>query len=149
MSATDESKRRELLAEFLYWLFDSFLIPLIRAHFYVTETSAAKNRLFYFRHDVWKKLSEPALNQLKLNMFEPLPRTTEKEVLKYECLGIAGVRLLPKERGVRPIMNLRRKMTGVFGRFPGSVNQKLAPVRQVLNYQMVSYAFIQSLPSEG
>jgi telomerase reverse transcriptase len=93
------------LAEFIYWLFDSFIIPLLRAHFYITESGVDRNRIFYFRHDVWKRLSEPALESLKLNMFQALPR----EEAERRTLGFSTVRLLPKESGVRPIMNLGKR----------------------------------------
>jgi telomerase reverse transcriptase len=106
LSKTDEAKRRELLAEFLYWLFDSFIIPLLRAHFYITESGVDRNRVFYFRHDVWKRLSEPALESLKLNLFQELPR---EEGAGRQTLGFSTVRLLPKESGVRPIMNLGKR----------------------------------------
>jgi telomerase reverse transcriptase len=70
MSRSDFETRKDVLCELLYYVFDSYLIPLIRSHFYVTESNAHRNQLFYFRHDVWKSLSEPALNALKLEMFE-------------------------------------------------------------------------------
>src|SRR5205085_7839598 len=41
---------------------------LFRSH--VTESGIHRNQLFYFRHDVWKAMSEPALTSLKLDMFE-------------------------------------------------------------------------------
>lgn len=111
MSKTDENKRRELFAELFYWMFDSLIIPLVRAHFYVTETAPAKNRLFYFRHDAWKKLSEPEFDQLKLNMLTPFNKNKAQENGTWnQALGVAAVRLLPKEYGVRPIINLQRKV---------------------------------------
>jgi hypothetical protein len=109
MPKSDEVKRRELLAEFLYWLFDSFVIPLLRAHFYITESGIDRNRIFYFRHDVWKRLSEPALDKLKLNMFQELKQPAAERMLAQRKLGFSTVRLLPKESGVRPIMNLKKR----------------------------------------
>lgn len=109
LSFSDTLKRRQLLAEFLYWLFDSFLVPLLRTHFYITESGVHRNRLFYFRHDVWKKLSEPALDRLKTDMFVELGADKAKQILDNRKLGFAQVRLLPKEHGIRPIMNLRKR----------------------------------------
>ena len=108
MSKTDEAKRRKLLAEFIYWLFDSFIIQLLRAQFYITESSAESNRVFYFRHDVWKKISEPQLEKLKLDMFQMVPNTRKKQVINA-ALDITQFRLTPKEHGVRIIMNLGKK----------------------------------------
>jgi telomerase reverse transcriptase len=113
MSKSDEMKRRQLLGEFIYWFFDTFLIPLLRAHFYITESNVDRNRIFYFRHDVWKKLSEPTLNELKTSMFQEIQGEKAKEVLSDRNLGYTQLRLLPKEHGVRPIMNLRRRETKI------------------------------------
>lgn len=107
---SDTQKRRQLLAEFLFWLFDSFLIPLLRFHFYITESNAQRNRLFYFRHDVWKKISEPALIRLKTDTFQELKVERAKKILGQRALGYAQVRLLPKVNGVRPVMNLKRRV---------------------------------------
>ncbi|KAL8748556.1 MAG: hypothetical protein Q9184_007219, partial [Pyrenodesmia sp. 2 TL-2023] len=73
ISSSDLNKRRELLLEFLYYLFDSILLPLIRSNFHVTESNHHKNRIFYFRHDVWRALTEPAMAKIKNSMFEEVP----------------------------------------------------------------------------
>ncbi|KJX95147.1 telomerase reverse transcriptase like protein [Zymoseptoria brevis] len=135
---SDYAKRKELMAELLYYLFDSFLVPLIRGHFHVTESSMPRNQLFYFRHDVWKEMSEPALNSLKLNMLEECNTTTVKTMLAKRSLGVSHVRLLPKEQGMRPIINLRRRVQKlqqgqiVLGR---SINSALTPTFSTLNYE--------------
>ncbi|CAD0112186.1 unnamed protein product [Aureobasidium uvarum] len=110
MSASDFTKRKEILAELLYYLFDSFLIPLISSNFYVTESSAFRNRLSYFRHDVWQKLSEPALAGLRTSMFEEVGQSKLKKTLSNMSIGTGRVRLLPKETGLRPIINLKRRV---------------------------------------
>lgn len=109
MSATDEAKRRQLLAEFMYWLLDSFVIPLLRAHFYITESNVDRNRVFYFRHDVWEKLSKPALDTLRTNMFEEMEYGQAERTLAFRTLGFSQIRLLPKQSGIRTITNLKRK----------------------------------------
>ena len=138
MSGPDFQKRKDLLAELLYYLFDSFLIPLIRGHFHVTESGAHRNQLFYFRHDVWKALAEPALSSLKETMLEPCHFGQIKATLARRALGVSSIRLLPKEKGMRPIINLRRRMPRtqngqlVLGR---SINSILTPAFSVLNYE--------------
>jgi telomerase reverse transcriptase len=74
LSLTDFKKRTELMEEFIYWLFDSVVIHLIRTNFYVTETAVHKNRVFYFRHDIWREISSPSINTLKENMLEAIPK---------------------------------------------------------------------------
>lgn len=58
---------------------------------------------------MWRKLAEPVLNRFKTDMFVELKTERAKKVLDQRKLGFAQVRLLPKELGVRPIMNLRRR----------------------------------------
>lgn len=143
MSRTDFNKRRELLQEFVYYLFDSFLIPLIRSNFHVTESNVHKNRLFYFRHDVWRLLFEPSISRLKFSTFEDIKPERAAKILGKRALGFSQIRLLPKQVGVRPIMNLRRrvqtKQNGIM-MLKRSINSIMKPVFNVLNYEKVSAA---------
>ena len=147
MSASDFAKRKELLAELLYYLFDSFLIPLISNNFYVTESSTFRNRLLYFRHDVWQKLSEPALDSLRTSMFEEVEQSKARKTLSNMSIGTGRVRLLPKESGLRPIINLKRRVLSkrngrlVLGK---SVNKILTPAFHVLNLEKVCFVPVSS-----
>ncbi|CAK3842412.1 Telomerase reverse transcriptase [Lecanosticta acicola] len=138
LSMSDFAKRKELMTELLYYLFDSFLIPLLRAHFHITESNMQRNQLFYFRHDVWRRMSEPMLASLKLNMFEECNATDFNRMVAKRSLGISNIRLLPKERGMRPIINLRRRVQILQnGRLTlgKSINSLMTPAFSVLNYE--------------
>ena len=138
LSKSDFMKRVELLQEFIYYLVDSLLIPLIRSNFYVTESSSHRNRLFYFRHDIWRKLSEPSLATLRLNMFVQTIPSQVRRVLATRSLGYSHLRLLPKDIGSRPITNLRRRqIKQISGRrlLGPSINSQLTPLFSVLNYE--------------
>ena len=138
MSRTDFAKRTVLLGELLYYLFDSFLIPLIRSHFHVTESGTHRNQLFYFRHDVWNALSEPALKSLKDTMLERCDPSDLERRLARRALGVSQLRLLPKEVGMRPIINLRRRAQKLqYGRMilARSINSILTPAFSILNYE--------------
>ena len=76
MAKSDWTKRHQIFLEFIYWVFDSLLVPLVRSNFHVTESNVHRNRLFYFRHDVWRMLAEPSLSEIKLSMFEEMPTDT-------------------------------------------------------------------------
>ena len=140
MSKQDMEKRKEILSELVYYVFDSFLIPLIRSNFHVTESSQHRNRLFYFRHDVWRALTEPSLDNMRFSMLSELKFIHAKKVLGTCKLGFSQIRLLPKGVGVRPIMNLKRRITKlqngktVLGR---SINSELAPVRSMLDFEKI------------
>lgn len=138
-SQTDFRKRSEIFYEFLYYLFDSVLIPLIRSNFYVTESSVHRYRLYFFRHDVWRSITEPAMAELKTKMFEEVKVDEALKILESRRLGYSQVRLLPKQTSVRPIMNLRRralisKDKKVLGQ---SINTILGPVYNMLKLERV------------
>lgn len=135
ISQSDARKRTEIFYEFLYYLFDSFLIPLIRSNFYVTESNVDRYRLFFFRHDVWRYVAEPATAALKTSMFEEVRM---EDALHAGQLGYSQVRLLPKPNKMRPIMNLRRRALArdkmMLGR---SINTILGPVNSMLKLERV------------
>ncbi|KAF3481825.1 telomerase reverse transcriptase [Arthroderma uncinatum] len=141
LALSDIRKRTEIFLELIYYTFDSLVIPLIRSNFYLTESNAFKNRLFYFRHDVWKRLSEPVMADLKRSVFQDIKRDAAERILNGESLGYSHIRLLPKSKGARPIANLRRRpmlkrsRTGV-PMLGSSINSQLAPLFNVLCYEL-------------
>ena len=138
ISSTDLFKRWELLLEFCYYVFDSLLIPLVRSNFHVTESSNHSYRMFYFRHDIWKALTEPSIAEIKASMFEEMDPMQARQVLDSRALGFGQIRLLPKGTGVRPITNLRRRVTilknhkAILGR---SINSIMEPVFKIFDYE--------------
>ncbi|KAL2259032.1 hypothetical protein VTK26DRAFT_7436 [Humicola hyalothermophila] len=136
-SQSDIRKRIEIFYEFLYYLFDSFLIPLIRSNFYVTESSVDRYRLFFFRHDVWRYVAEPAMAALKTSMFEEVRLDEALRILQSRPLGFSQIRLLPKQTTMRPITNLRRRMLlkGDKKGLGPSINTILSPVSSMLKLE--------------
>lgn len=130
-------KRKEIYFELLYYIFDSLVIPLIRSNFHVTESANHRNRLFYFRHDVWRAMAEPALTDLRMSMFQEIPIAEASKMLDARTLGFSQIRLLPKAKGARPIINLRRRINRVKDRKSSlgrSINSVIQPVFSVLDY---------------
>lgn len=72
-------------------------------------------------------------------MFEEIKLDKAQQILDSRSLGFSQIRLLPKETGVRPIMNLRRRAVKKgFKNFLGmSINSVLAPVYNVLTLEKV------------
>lgn len=137
VSVSDSLKRRELLEDFLFWYFDSFVLPLLKTTFYVTESSAFRNQVLYFRHDDWTTLCAPLIARLTSATFQKLTDAEAAEIFRQRKLGFSFVRLLPKETGVRPIVNLRRKKTMTRGSFTTeqSINQILQAAFNILTYE--------------
>ncbi|PIL35516.1 hypothetical protein GSI_02244 [Ganoderma sinense ZZ0214-1] len=122
VSVTDSLKRRELAEEFLFWYFDGFLIPLLKTTFYVTESSAFRNRVLYFRHDDWYTLCTPLVQKLSTDTFRRIDQLEAQEILRQRKLGFSFVRLLPKETG-DPFKSSQ------------SINQILQAAFQILTYE--------------
>lgn len=137
------NKRREIFHEFLYYAFDSLLIPLIRSHFYVTETNTHRLQVFYFRHDMWRSVADSALTDLKSAMFEEIRLDEAKAIFGRRRLGFGLMRLLPKGRKMRPITNLKRRSLPLSRDPKGpkilgpSVNSILQPVHAMLKHEKV------------
>lgn len=54
--AAEHRLREAVLAKFLCWLMNTYVVELLRSFFYVTETTFQKNRLFFYRKSVWSQL---------------------------------------------------------------------------------------------
>jgi telomerase reverse transcriptase len=136
---SETRKREAIFREFIYYIVDSLLIPLIQSNFYVTESSVHRYKLFYFRHDVWRHVAEPAMAALRTKMFEEIKLEDALAILERRELGFSQVRLLPKHQGMRPIMNLRRRTFKANGKMilGSSINALLAPAQSVLSFERV------------
>ncbi|EPS41730.1 hypothetical protein H072_4367 [Dactylellina haptotyla CBS 200.50] len=140
LDAADMKQCSSLLAEFVYYLFDSLLIPLIRAHFYVTESASDKNRTCYFRHDIWRKLTASYTNKMISNMFTDISSRQARLVMARRAAKFSTVRFLPKKTGVRVLSNLKRRpmeldqRTGLRVLGP-SINQVLKPNHVALTFE--------------
>ncbi|KAG5950238.1 hypothetical protein E4U53_005346 [Claviceps sorghi] len=137
-SQSDMNKRHEIMHEFLYFVFDSLLMPLIKSNFYVTEASTHRNQIFYFRHDMWRRIAAPAISILKRDMFETVKLTQANSILDRRRLGFSAVRLLPKGNKLRPIMNLRRRQlrrAGSRKMLGPSINSVLSPIHTALRFE--------------
>ena len=138
MSKMDSDKRREILHEVIYYVFDSILVPLLRSNFYITESSTDKNHLFFFRHDIWKRLTEPQLSKLKLSMFQEIRTKSLTKHPDTSALNFSRMRLVPKGASFRPITNLRRRTLSMHkGKmvFARAINTQLKPVYSMLSFE--------------
>ncbi|KAG8948061.1 hypothetical protein FRC04_010103 [Tulasnella sp. 424] len=131
-SVSDDLKKRELLNEFIYWFFDSFVLPLLKNTFYITDSGAYRNQVLYFRQDDWTKLCAPLFDRLSEGTFTKLgySKQVADNVMRSRQLGYSYIRLLPKDTGVRPIVNLRRKPKAGL-----SINRVLQNAFQILSYE--------------
>ncbi|KAJ3132130.1 hypothetical protein HDU90_007563 [Geranomyces variabilis] len=105
---SESNKQHELVYQFLFWVFELFLIPLLKTNFYATESAPFRNKVFYFRHDLWHGLTSGVRANLSATIFRPID-PADSTLDSSRTLGYSYIRLLPKESGLRMITNLRRR----------------------------------------
>ena len=123
------------------FLYTGFLIPLIRACFYVTETEWGHNECFWYRKPVWSLFRSLSMAKFEKAQYEKIGEQEVDDKLKDGLMGPGGLRLKPKETGVRGLVTLS-KLRGVRGKvYRGweakqkSTNHVLGPTHQVLKYE--------------
>ncbi|POW03795.1 hypothetical protein PSTT_10836 [Puccinia striiformis] len=97
-----------------------------RNTFFVTESASFRNRTLYFRLDDWDQICRPLIRYLKTTMFTKVDEKSMKN--SKSQLGHSFLRLLPKDKGVRPIVNLKRKSASQTGLSNNSILQNLFTV---------------------
>ncbi|XP_070702336.1 telomerase reverse transcriptase [Pempheris klunzingeri] len=96
------SYRTQILGQFLAWLLDGYVVGLVRACFYVSESAGQKNAVRFYRQEVWAKLQDFAFRgHISKGQMEEL---TPAEVASLpKATVISRLRFIPKTDGMRPI----------------------------------------------
>ncbi|XP_040540215.1 telomerase reverse transcriptase isoform X2 [Gallus gallus] len=112
--AYEHCYREEILAKFLYWLMDSYVIELLKSFFYITETMFQKNMLFYYRKFIWGKLQNIGIRDHFAKVHLRALSSEEMEVIRQKkYFPIASrLRFIPKMNGLRPVVRLSRVVEG-------------------------------------
>lgn len=98
---------RNLMKSWIYWLFSHLIVPLIQAHFYVTETEFGKQDVYFFRKPIWEKLTKSAITSFKDKGYRNLDDLAVRNILANRSFGFSKLRLCPKDNGVRILANLK------------------------------------------
>lgn len=101
------SFKQTLMERWIFWFFEHIVLPLLQAHFYVTESEHGKQNIYYYRKSVWKNLNNTVTARLKDHNYRSLHYSSVTKILKNRSFGFSKVRLCPKETGARPIANLK------------------------------------------
>lgn len=130
---TSNLSRLHYLAKVLFWLIDSYVLPLLKSYFYITDRTTHRNRLFYYRKFVWNQIHKKGLKDyLNRGILMPMDEAQSKQMIASgQCLGIAFLRFLPKELSLRPIVNLSKKQM-MANRKESTINWQLQDLLQVL-----------------
>ncbi|KAM5264430.1 telomerase reverse transcriptase [Ctenodactylus gundi] len=155
--ASEHRLQEQILATFLFWLMDTYVVELLRSFFYVTETTFQKNRLFFYRKTVWRDLQSIGVRQQveRVQLRELSAAEVQQHREARPALPTSRLRFVPKPSGLRPIVNMdsmvateaphgERKVTGPLGvltcqtRDLGQVRlltQRIRTLFSVLNYE--------------
>jgi hypothetical protein len=137
-SPAEHAVRTRLAQTWVLWLFNGVVEPCLKAHFYVTDTALYRNRLFYFRKPVWRRLERLELARVagsgQYTALATLPAAQQAEV-RARTLGAAVLRFLPKAGSMRFLVNLSHRPAAAGG-FPGaSINMQLQNLFAVLKFE--------------
>lgn len=122
---TDLRFRQDRSQDMLNWLIRYLCLPILHQNFYATEHEMTKNRVVYYRREIWTGISDTtfkALLRSERRQFILLTRSALKNVM-LKRLGVlqragsvfcplpvvtfGSIRLLPKATGVRGIQRIR------------------------------------------
>ena len=90
-SQSESNKRQVLVTKFFVWLMNSYIAPLLRNAFTITESIPGGNRVFFYRKEVWADAQAAAVQDM--HSLTPL---LEEDAGTVESLGLAPMRLIPK-----------------------------------------------------
>ncbi|GAB1298361.1 Telomerase reverse transcriptase [Apodemus speciosus] len=146
--AAEHRLRERILAMFLFWLMDTYVVQLLGSFFYITETTFQKNRLFFYRKSVWSKLQSIGVRQ-HLERVQ-LRELSQEEVRHHQdtwlAMPICRLRFVPKPNGLRPIVNMSYSMgTRALGQKKQCLlkaqnfTQRLKTLFSVLNYERIKH----------
>lgn len=149
-------KRSKMVHHFIYFCFDSIVIPLLRSYFYCTESNGNRTSAFYFRRSIWQQITKHSWERLVYNnngseenenaVFESVSFAEAEKILSKNILPLGHVRLLPKMNNVRPIVNLGRRQLMPNG-VRSSTNSILRNVLHIMKYEN-EHAHNTVVPSE-
>lgn len=123
--ASNDPHRTVLLQKWVLWMFNDLIVPILREHFYITETEFGKLKVYYYRRLTWEYIARQAFETATIYQ-----KQAEGQHLQHN--NVPGeLRILPKSTGFRLICNLSSK------RHRFTPNMCLRPLYHVLSYELV------------
>lgn len=101
------SLHHRLFRHWIYWLFSSMIVPIIRRCFYVTERQFEKLQTYYYPKSVWRKLTDNAVSFLKEQNYRQLSDASCLSIINRRKFGFSRVRFLPRKNKMRILANTK------------------------------------------
>eukprot|EP01134_Creolimax_fragrantissima_P004343 CFRG4343T1 len=128
--------RRRMVGQFMVFLYECLIIPLVQTYFYCTEHSNGRQRTYYYRKDVWERIHTQGLKSIQ-HMLTPITANEAASIMGSRTLPSSRLRFLPKADSVRLIVNMSKKEQpqGPAGWQPPSINDCLKNLFHVLTFE--------------
>lgn len=127
-SPSTQAKQVKMAAMWVGWVFGALVVPLLRTHFYCTENESFRQETFYYRKPVWSKMIGKAFEDTLGATFVPVARNVAREALESRKIGVARLRFLPKQSGMRFLMNMSKGTVAKFKSRGSGYRAKTPPV---------------------
>ena len=127
-SPSTQAKQVKMVAMWIGWVFGALVVPLLRTHFYCTENESFRQETFYYRKPVWSKMISKAFEDTLGATFVPVPRNVARQALESRKIGVARLRFLPKQSGMRFLMNMSKGTVAKFKSRGSGYKAKTQPV---------------------
>jgi len=99
--------RKRRVEKIILWIIKSIVFPVIRSHFFVTDTDHERQKMYYYRKGVWSRIVRAKNREFVTSgRYEKLSKNDTENTLSHHSLGFSRIRWKPKKTGVRPIAML-------------------------------------------
>ena len=101
LAAFEARKRR--VEKLILWIIRSVVFPVIRSHFFVTDTDHERQKMYYYRKGVWSLIIRMKNKDFVTSgRYEKLSKNDTENTLSHHSLGFSRIRWKPKENGCSP-----------------------------------------------
>ena len=102
------SWQQKTIESVILWVVVNLIMPLLKTCFYVTESGQHRKRVFYFRRKSWSAIECLARDTcFSKNFIEVKREVVDQAILKGDIFCCGKMRVVPKARKLRPIINMR------------------------------------------
>ncbi|ETO06529.1 hypothetical protein RFI_30861 [Reticulomyxa filosa] len=144
----EQIEQKDVMAQYIYWLWNEIIVDLLKSIFYVTECYYQNGgSIAYYPSNIWNKIVKYHI--ANNDMFVKLKKAQVWEITQHpEAHAIGNLRFVPKKNSLRPIISLCRQdilqrkniaTNEIVTRKLDAANHKLREAFAILNYEVENY----------
>ncbi|XP_068668611.1 telomerase reverse transcriptase [Aristolochia californica] len=136
--------KRAFFERWIFWFFSCAVVPIVVAHFYVTESETGRHSVFYYQKQVWKKINDGAVAHLRRTTYHLFDPDWLGQVFHKRTLGFSKVRFLPKERGIRSLVNLKAPSSVLLSDQKFCFKNKYVKATYLRDFEVINFRSVNS-----